>query len=202
MDKPKLLIIDDDKAILEEFKDYLSDDFDVETAEDVRTGRKELTTNEFDVAVIDLDFPEDPDGGFKLVDYIENKGLNTTAIILTAKRIKNDRGEYFDIDPNIEKFRKLQKSVFDFIEKGGLGVSETVLNKALEASKLKELRFELSKEVFEDIKKIGEIMDIKFSDVIPEALKLLNWASEKWQQGYDISSSKSKKIISTYEQYR
>ena len=120
--KPKLLLIDDEKGILDSYSEFLEDDFEVHTAENAMDAIKELSSNTYNVAVIDIDFPGDPEGGIDIVNYIEIRGLKTIPIILTAKG-------------SIKNFRKIFKKVYDFIEKGipEKRASYEVLEKALEA---------------------------------------------------------------------
>jgi response regulator RpfG family c-di-GMP phosphodiesterase len=122
--KPKLLLIDDEKVILDSYSEFLEDDFEVHTADNVKNGIKELSSNTYNVAVIDIDFPDAPEGGIDIVNYIEIKELKTRPIILTAKG-------------SIEKFRKVFKKVYDFIEKGNpeQRASYEVLENALKAVK-------------------------------------------------------------------
>jgi DNA-binding NtrC family response regulator len=120
--KPKLLLIDDEQGILDSYSEFLADDFEVHTAENAMDAIKELYSNTYNVAVIDIDFPDAPEGGIDIVNYIEIRGLKTRPIILTG------RG-------TVEKFRKIFKKVYDFIEKGSPNyrASTQVLNKALDA---------------------------------------------------------------------
>jgi FixJ family two-component response regulator len=122
--KPRLLLIDDEKGILDSYSEFLEDDFEVHTADNVKNGIKELSSNTYNVAVIDIDFPGNPEGGIDIVKYIEIRGLKTRPIILTGKG-------------TVKKFRKVFKKVYDFIEKGSPDkrASYEVLEKALEAVK-------------------------------------------------------------------
>ena len=84
--KPKLLLIDDDKGVLESHSLYLSKYFDVDTSETIEDAISKLDSTEYRVAVIDMAFPDDPEGGLKICKHIADTGLKTRAIIYTAYR--------------------------------------------------------------------------------------------------------------------
>jgi FixJ family two-component response regulator len=122
--KPRLLLIDDEKVVLDSYSKLLEDDFEVHTADKFIDGRKKLSSNDYDVALVDIHFPEAEEGGIRLVNYIEEKGIKTVPIILTGKG-------------TVKKFRKVFKKVYDFIEKepNDQRHFHEVLSKALEAVK-------------------------------------------------------------------
>jgi len=106
MEKPKLLIIDDDKEILKSLEDFFSDEFDVDIAETIENGTKLLISKKYPVAIVDMDFPKKPEGGLELAHYIEEKDIQTKIIIFTA----------FHTERQLEKAQKTK--VYAYIEKG------------------------------------------------------------------------------------
>jgi DNA-binding NtrC family response regulator len=120
--KPKLLLIDDDQGILDTYSELLADHFRVTTANNVNEGIKKLASNSYKVAIVDIDFSESSEGGINIVRFIGTNKLKTKPIILTAQG-------------SVDKFRKVFKNVYDFIEKGSPNyrASTEVLSKALEA---------------------------------------------------------------------
>ena len=64
--KPKLLLIDDDTGVLYSNSLLLSKHFDVDTSETVEDVISKLASNEYKVAVVDMAFPDDPEGGLRI----------------------------------------------------------------------------------------------------------------------------------------
>ena len=122
MDKPKLLIIDDDNEVLDSLEDFFSGEFDVYTADSIDTGKNQLSSKKYAVAIIDMAFPENPEGGLELAHYIEKKDIQTKAIIFTV----------FPSERETEKTQKTK--VYAYIEKSvGVEKLENVVKDALAA---------------------------------------------------------------------
>ena len=84
MEKQKLLIIDDNPAILKSHSMLFGNNFDVDTSESVDDGIHKLMNYEYPVALIDMEIHEEPDGGLRVCEAIRDKGLMTKAVIFTA----------------------------------------------------------------------------------------------------------------------
>ncbi|CAN2042053.1 hypothetical protein GMMP15_660096 [Candidatus Magnetomoraceae bacterium gMMP-15] len=123
MSKPKLLLIENDSDILDATKLFLSKHFDVDTSQTIDDAISKLASNEYEVAIIDMAFPDDDfEGGLRVCEYIFRNKLSTKSIVLTA---------YGDV----QNFRKaLRSGIFDYIEKGTSFTNDTLLAAALEAS--------------------------------------------------------------------
>ncbi|CAN2048390.1 hypothetical protein GMMP1_570102 [Candidatus Magnetomoraceae bacterium gMMP-1] len=124
MSKPKLLLIEDDSDILDATKLFLSKHFDVDTSQTIDDAISKLASNEYEVAIIDMAFPDDDfEGGLRVCEYIFRNKLSTKSIVLTA---------YGDV----QNFRKaLRSGIFDYIEKGTSFTNDTLLAAAFEASR-------------------------------------------------------------------
>jgi len=69
MTKPTILLADDDRDILETNKFLLSDEFDVEIASNVEDAKLIIRANNFDAAIIDLNFEGQALDRFYIADH-------------------------------------------------------------------------------------------------------------------------------------
>jgi len=81
----KLLIVEDDRAILMGFKDDLEfEGYEVDTAEDGKTGFKRASEHRFDLIILDVLLPGM--NGFEVCKKLREAGNETPIIMLTAAR--------------------------------------------------------------------------------------------------------------------
>jgi len=119
--KNKLLIIDDDQGILESYSAFLSPHFEVDICNSVEDGISMITKNKYPLALIDMAFPDDSEGGLRIIEHIEKTGIDTKSIILTAQG-------------TTKNFRKAHRTgIYDYIEKGLATTRSEVLSSLLEA---------------------------------------------------------------------
>ncbi|CAN2042052.1 hypothetical protein GMMP15_660095 [Candidatus Magnetomoraceae bacterium gMMP-15] len=179
-DKPKLLLIEDDPDILESTKMLLSKHFDVDTSETIDDAISKLASNEYEVAIIDMAFPGDPEGGLRVCRYISQNNLSTKSIVLTG---------YGDV----QNFRKaLRYGIFDYIEKGTSFTNDTVLAAALEAINTSpKLTIDLSKKNMDTLFELRDKLSTDNTGAIIKGLKLLYWATKEWDNGWRILSEKN-----------
>jgi len=104
--KKKLLIVDDDKDLLESLYDFFLPDFDVEISNSQEEGIQKVNSGIFDIAIIDMNMNQDSEGGLRIVKFIDEHKLKTKPIVFTA---------YGSID-NVKSAYK--KKIFDYVEKG------------------------------------------------------------------------------------
>lgn len=80
----RLLVIDDNQAILNFLKVFLlqSGDFDIQTLQDSREAFDLLDKEEFEVLLLDMDMPNI--SGLDILKYINEKKINITTIVLTG----------------------------------------------------------------------------------------------------------------------
>ncbi len=120
---PYLLLIDDDEAILESYSMFLSDNFNVDTCNTVEAAISKIATDKYAVAIIDMDFPDDPEGGIRILSNISRTKTKTKAIMLSA---------YGTVETCRRAFKK---GAYDFIEKSKADTRAKVLAAAIEATR-------------------------------------------------------------------
>lgn len=82
-DQYRILIVDDEQAILDIYQDYFSQrNFMVELAHDGLEGLAKLRTGEFEVAIVDLQMPGMD--GLEVASQVYQDGIDTNIIILTG----------------------------------------------------------------------------------------------------------------------
>jgi DNA-binding response OmpR family regulator len=78
----KLLIVDDNKALTRNLKEFLGKEFVIDTAKNAEEGLYHATNNENDVILLDLGLPDMH--GSKVCTLIREAGVTTPIMILTA----------------------------------------------------------------------------------------------------------------------
>ncbi len=84
MNKPLILLVDDDRDILETNQFLLNDDYRVETASSVIGARDILNKTLVEVAIIDLNFEGHVQDGLSLIDYIQEEMPTVSMIVLSS----------------------------------------------------------------------------------------------------------------------
>lgn len=82
--KPKILICDDDSEILQTLNLSLRSSFDITTANTVEKAKKLVADNDFDAAVIDLNFEGQEHDGIHLLDFMNKQSAGTFLIVLSG----------------------------------------------------------------------------------------------------------------------
>lgn len=82
--KPKILICDDDSEILQTLNLSLRSSFEVITANSVEKAKKLVSENDFDAAVIDLNFEGQEHDGIHLLDFMNKQSAGTFLIVLSG----------------------------------------------------------------------------------------------------------------------
>jgi len=148
MDKPKLLVVDDDEAIRTQLKYALRDDFTLFFAEDRRAALAAVDEHRPELVSLDLGLPPAEDGaqeGLKALDDIVKRAPATKVVVVTGN---GDR---------VNAIRAIQLGAFDYhskpIDVGGLKV---VLQRAaylqtLESDAEKHVKAQETNVRFEDI---------------------------------------------------
>lgn len=182
MTKQKLLLIEDDGPVAEAFAALLSHHFDVETRDSVQEGISALVAGSYAVAVVDLCFPNDPEGGLRVIKYVVDNNVPTAAIVLTAVG-------------KIETCRQaLRAGVFDFVEKGQPWTNDRLLASTLEAAEAKkQITIDLSGENVEALDELRNAMGTDLIGVFREGVRILGWAIREWQADRRIASVKDSK---------
>lgn len=82
--KPKILICDDDSEILQSLHLSLRSHFEVVTSNNVQKAKMLVRDNDFDAAVIDLNFEGQEDDGIHLLDFMNKESAVTFLIVLSG----------------------------------------------------------------------------------------------------------------------
>jgi two-component system response regulator RegX3 len=89
MSKPKLLIIEDEQAILQGLVDvFVFHGFDVDSADDGKNGLEKALTGKHDLILLDIMLPSID--GFEICNKIREQDKNQPIIMLTAKSSEED----------------------------------------------------------------------------------------------------------------
>lgn len=144
-----ILIIDDEQEICESLKMILDyEGYEVDSTTDVNAGLKKLEYNNYDALLLDIQMPKMT--GFEVLDWIKEKQINISVIIISA---------YGNLE-NAIKATKL--GAFDFIEKpidrDKLLIS---IRNAVEKSSLVKENIKLVNNLKEDENIVGESKQIK-----------------------------------------
>lgn len=91
----KLLAVEDNLSLLDSIKQILSDEFDVDTADNGEDGLYLALQNIYDVIVLDVMLPGMD--GFQIVQEIRKAGIKTSVLFLTAKDSLEDRVKGLDM---------------------------------------------------------------------------------------------------------
>ena len=79
----KLLVVEDNVSLLESIKKILSDEYEVDTADNGDDGLFLAQQNIYDAIVLDVMLPGLD--GFEIVQQIRKEKINTSVLFLTAK---------------------------------------------------------------------------------------------------------------------
>lgn len=104
MKQASLLLVDDDRQVLESMADWLRDQgFNLDTATNYASAVAALDKKAYDLALVDIRLPDRD--GFEVLAYSREKHPNTTVILLTG---------YGTVDAAVEAIRA---GAFDFLTK-------------------------------------------------------------------------------------
>ena len=145
MEKPKLLIVDDDEGIRNQMKWALSDAYDVYLAEDRESALAVVNTEKPSLILLDLGLPRDPRGageGLKALEEIGSLDRLAKVVIITgnsekANALKAVEGGAFDFfikPPDLEEVRIILKRALNLItlEKENIALKEKGLRTGFE----------------------------------------------------------------------
>jgi len=99
---PKILIVDDEKAIRRTLKEILEyEKYEVEEAEDGEIGLQKIEKNNYDVVILDVKMPKKD--GLEVLGDMQQKGIDTPVIVLSG---------HGNTDTAVEA---VKKGAFDYI---------------------------------------------------------------------------------------
>ena len=147
MDKPKLLIVEDNESIRTQMKWALAQDYEVFAAGDRTEAMKFVLQQEPSVMTLDLGLPPDPDGvqeGFQTLSDVLEKDVLTKVIIITGRTERE------------HALRAVEQGAYDFFCKPiEIDELKVVLRRALHVHNLeheqRELRHSSEANAFEEI---------------------------------------------------
>jgi DNA-binding response OmpR family regulator len=90
--KPRILVVDDDEAITQQLYWTLAGEYDVITANDLKTAIRRATFYKPDVSILDLQMPpaeDTPIVGLQLLEFIKGNLPNSRVLIMSS----NDESE-------------------------------------------------------------------------------------------------------------
>jgi DNA-binding response OmpR family regulator len=85
--KPRILIVDDDEAVTQQLFWTLSDDYEVVTANDLKSAVRRANVYEPAVSILDLHLPpeiESPEAGLRILEYIKTRLPESKVLILDS----------------------------------------------------------------------------------------------------------------------
>ena len=86
MEKELILLVDDDKGILESSEILLSDEFSILTASSVSEAKEKLKSSHVRLVVVDLNFEGHEEDGINLIDYISEEYHQTPFVVLSGDK--------------------------------------------------------------------------------------------------------------------
>ena len=99
LDLPHILIVDDDKRILQLINDYLiKNNFRISTADNALKAREKIENIEFDLIILDIMMPGE--SGLKLTDTLKKNNFKTPILLLSALGNADDRIKGLEIGAN------------------------------------------------------------------------------------------------------
>lgn len=97
--KPRVLIIDDDRAITQQLFWTLCDDYDVLTANDLQSALRGATNYEPEVSILDLHLSplvDSPEAGIRVLEFIKTRLPQTKVLIVSSDATAETRKACFD----------------------------------------------------------------------------------------------------------
>ena len=99
LDLPHILIVDDDKRILQLINDYLiKNNFRISTADNALKAREKIENIEFDLIILDIMMPGE--SGLELTDTLKKNNFKTPILLLSALGNADDRIKGLEIGAN------------------------------------------------------------------------------------------------------
>ena len=132
----RILVVEDNRSLLESIKNILSNEFEVDGAENGEDGLFLALQNIYDLIVLDVMLPEMD--GFEVIQHIREANIRTPVLFLTAKDSLEDRVKGLDFggdDYLVKPFQapELQARIRALLRRSGsLTRSQTIRYKGIE----------------------------------------------------------------------
>ncbi|HQV77682.1 MAG TPA: sigma-54 dependent transcriptional regulator [Chitinophagales bacterium] len=136
---PKILIVDDEKAIRRTLKEILEyEKYTIEEAEDGEIGLQKIEKNEYDVVILDVKMPKKD--GIEVLTEMQQKGIDTPVIVLSGHgnietAVEAVKKGAFDFIPKPPDLNRLLITVRNAMDKVSLVTETKILKKKIAKSK-------------------------------------------------------------------
>lgn len=136
---PKILIVDDEKAIRRTLKEILEyEKYDIEEAEDGEIGLEKIEKNNYDVIILDIKMPKKD--GIEVLTEMQQKGIDTPVIVLSGHgnietAVEAVKKGAFDYIPKPPDLNRLLITVRNAMDKVSLVTETKILKKKIAKSK-------------------------------------------------------------------
>ncbi|MFN8294645.1 MAG: sigma-54 dependent transcriptional regulator [Chitinophagales bacterium] len=136
---PKILIVDDEKAIRRTLKEILEyEKYDIEEAEDGEVGLEKIEKNNYDVIILDVKMPKKD--GIEVLTEMQQKGIDTPVIVLSGHgnietAVEAVKKGAFDYIPKPPDLNRLLITVRNAMDKVSLVTETKILKKKIAKSK-------------------------------------------------------------------
>jgi two-component system, NtrC family, nitrogen regulation response regulator NtrX len=136
---PKILIVDDEKAIRRTLKEILEyEKYEIEEAEDGEIGLEKIEKNNYDVVILDIKMPKKD--GLEVLTEMQQKGIDTPVIVLSGHgnietAVEAVKKGAFDYIPKPPDLNRLLITVRNAMDKVSLVTETKILKKKIAKSK-------------------------------------------------------------------
>lgn len=136
---PKILIVDDEKAIRRTLKEILEyEKYEIDEAEDGEIGLEKISKNEYDVVILDIKMPKKD--GIDVLNGMQEKGIDTPVIVLSGHgnietAVEAVKKGAFDYIPKPPDLNRLLITVRNAMDKVTLVTETKILKKKISKSK-------------------------------------------------------------------
>jgi DNA-binding NtrC family response regulator len=136
---PKILIVDDEKAIRRTLKEILEyEKYEIEEAEDGEMGLEKIEKNNYDVIILDIKMPKKD--GIEVLTEMQQKGIDTPVIVLSGHgnietAVDAVKKGAFDYIPKPPDLNRLLITVRNAMDKVSLVTETKILKKKIAKSK-------------------------------------------------------------------
>ena len=136
---PKILIVDDEKAIRRTLKEILEyEKYDIDEAEDGEIGLEKIEKNNYDVVILDVKMPKKD--GLEVLTDMQQKGIDTPVIVLSGHgnietAVDAVKKGAFDYIPKPPDLNRLLITVRNAMDKVSLVTETKILKKKIAKSR-------------------------------------------------------------------
>jgi len=136
---PKILIVDDERAIRRTLKEILEyEKYDIDEAEDGEIGLEKIEKNNYDVIILDIKMPKKD--GIEVLTEMQQKGIDTPVIVLSGHgnietAVEAVKKGAFDYIPKPPDLNRLLITVRNALDKVSLVTETKILKKKISKSK-------------------------------------------------------------------